>query len=191
MRLFGKSGRARLMFSAAAGALTLGSGAAWAQDNAPINVAPQSLTSALYDYGRQVDRQVMFTPGIAASKTTAGVSGVTDESTALTQLLAGTGLTYRTEGDVFVIVQAGEGGSSPQGESAAGEGAEVEALIVTAQKREEAIQDVPIAISAFTQKDLEEQKIEGGYDLLKAIPNVIFSKSNFSSYNFSIRGIGT
>ena len=38
MRLFGKSGRARLMFSAAAGALTLGSGAAWAQDNAPINV---------------------------------------------------------------------------------------------------------------------------------------------------------
>src|SRR5690606_2468016 len=67
----------------------------------------------------------------------------------------------------------------------------VEALIVTAQKREEAIQDVPIAISAFSQRALEEQKIEGGFDLMKAIPNVTFSKSNFSSYNFSIRGVGT
>jgi iron complex outermembrane receptor protein len=50
---------------------------------------------------------------------------------------------------------------------------------------------VPIAISAFTQKSLDAQKIEGGFDLLKAIPNVSFSKSNFSGYNFSIRGIGT
>ena len=189
MRLFGKSGRVRLMFSVAAGALAISSGAAWAQDKAKINIAPQGLTSALYEFGSQTSRQVMFTPGVTASKTTAGVSGVPDEQAALEQLLNGTGLTYRTEGDVFVIVQAGEGGSSPQG-AGADEGA-VEALIVTAQKREEAIQDVPIAISAFSQRALEEQKIEGGFDLLKAIPNVTFSKTNFSSYNFSIRGVGT
>ncbi|HEX5776669.1 MAG TPA: TonB-dependent receptor, partial [Caulobacteraceae bacterium] len=53
------------------------------------------------------------------------------------------------------------------------------------------IQDVPIAISAFSQERLEAEKIEGGFDLLKAIPNVSFSKNNFTSYNFSIRGIGT
>ncbi|MNX54924.1 Pesticin receptor precursor [compost metagenome] len=34
-------------------------------------------------------------------------------------------------------------------------------------------------------------KIEGGSELLRAIPNVSFSKNNFSMYNFSIRGIGT
>jgi outer membrane receptor protein involved in Fe transport len=67
----------------------------------------------------------------------------------------------------------------------------VEEIIVTAQKKEEAIQDVPIAISAFTQEGLEAQKIEGGGDLVKAVPNVSFSKNNFSSYNFQIRGIGT
>src|SRR5690606_36291376 len=77
-----------------------------------------------------------------------------------------------------------EGGTSA-------DGAAVDALIVTAQKLEENIQDVPIAISAFSQKTLEEQKIEGGFDLLKAIPNVTFSKNNFTGYNFSIRGIGT
>jgi len=64
-------------------------------------------------------------------------------------------------------------------------------IIVTAQKREQKIQDVPIAISAFSGKSLDEMKIEGGPDLLKSIPNVTFSKNNFSGYNFEIRGIGT
>lgn len=67
----------------------------------------------------------------------------------------------------------------------------VEDIIVTAQKREESIQDVPIAVSAFSAEMLDAMKIEGGSELMRAIPNVSFSKSNFSMYNFSIRGIGT
>jgi iron complex outermembrane receptor protein len=67
----------------------------------------------------------------------------------------------------------------------------IEEIIITAQKREERLQDVPIAISAFTSDDLAAQKIEGGFDLMKSIPNLTFSKSNFTSYNLSIRGVGT
>lgn len=67
----------------------------------------------------------------------------------------------------------------------------IEEIIVTGQKKEERIQDVPIAISAFSMENLDNQKIEGGFDLLKAVPNVTFSKSNFTGYNFQIRGIGT
>jgi iron complex outermembrane receptor protein len=67
----------------------------------------------------------------------------------------------------------------------------IEEIIVTGQKKEERLQDVPIAISAFSAEQLDAQKIEGGFDLLKAVPNVTFSKSNYSSYNFSIRGVGT
>ena len=67
----------------------------------------------------------------------------------------------------------------------------VDDIIVTAQKREESIQDVPIAVSAFSAENLDALKIEGGSELMRAIPNVSFSKSNFSMYNFSIRGIGT
>ena len=67
----------------------------------------------------------------------------------------------------------------------------VENIIVTAQKREESIQDVPIAVSAFSAEALDERKIEGGPELMRAIPNLAFSKNNFSMYNFSIRGIGT
>ena len=69
--------------------------------------------------------------------------------------------------------------------------ATIEDIIVTAQKREESIQSVPIAVSAFNAETLSAMKIEGGSELLRAIPNVAFSKNNFSMYNFSIRGIGT
>jgi iron complex outermembrane receptor protein len=67
----------------------------------------------------------------------------------------------------------------------------VEDVIVTAQKREQRIQDVPIAISAFNEEALTAQRIEGGVDLVRAIPNVAFTKTNFNSYNFQIRGLGT
>ena len=64
-------------------------------------------------------------------------------------------------------------------------------IIVTAQKRVERLIDVPIAITALSNEALDDYKIEGGSELLRAVPNVNFSKSNFSMYNFSIRGIGT
>ncbi|MGH8031748.1 MAG: TonB-dependent receptor domain-containing protein, partial [Luteimonas sp.] len=64
-------------------------------------------------------------------------------------------------------------------------------IVVTAQKKVENIQRVPIAISAFAGEDLNDRKIETGADLVTATPNVSFSKTNFASYNFQIRGIGT
>ncbi|MFC3079203.1 TonB-dependent receptor [Phenylobacterium terrae] len=70
-------------------------------------------------------------------------------------------------------------------------GTVVEELVVTAQRREEALQDVPIAVSAFDQGALERSRIEGGPNLVTAVPNVNFSKGNFTGYNFQIRGIGS
>ncbi len=67
----------------------------------------------------------------------------------------------------------------------------IETVVVTAQKRSENIQNVPIAISAFTQKELKAQQIAGGPDLIKEVPNLTFSKTNFTGYNIQIRGIGT
>ncbi|TRO89097.1 TonB-dependent receptor [Glycocaulis profundi] len=66
-----------------------------------------------------------------------------------------------------------------------------EVITVTAQRREQTIQDVPIAVTALSAEDLVGMRIEGGSELLRAVPNVAFSKANFSMYNFSIRGVGT
>jgi iron complex outermembrane receptor protein len=180
----------RLLCGAAAAAILASAGAAHAEEQAiRFEIPAQPLTAALNEFGVQSGSAVLFKADVTGAKLSRPLSGAVEPEMALAAMLDGTGLSYRREGDAFVIVQGGS--DAPQSGSAAGGGAEVEALIVTAQKKEENIQDVPIAISAFTSKDLEEQKIEGGFDLLKAIPNVTFSKNNFSSYNFSIRGIGT
>lgn len=63
-------------------------------------------------------------------------------------------------------------------------------VTVTTQKVEQSIQDVPIAVSAFDEAALNKLQLSGGPDLVKSIPNVSFTKSNFNGYNFKIRGIG-
>jgi outer membrane receptor protein involved in Fe transport len=182
-----KFSRARLMCSAAAMALALPL-AAHVQA-AEFNIAAQPLTSALKEFGMQSQYTIVAQPDVVATKTSRGVSQSAEPEIALAALLEGTGLDYRREGDTFLIVRA----DAPQSGSAAGGGADgtVEALIVTAQKREEDIQDVPIAISAFTQEDLTRQQIAGGPDLITQVPNMTFTKTNFSSYSVQLRGIGT
>ena len=63
-------------------------------------------------------------------------------------------------------------------------------IVVTAQRRAEALQDVPIAVSAFSAEALERQQIKTTSDLQLTLPNVTFTKTNFTSSSFTIRGIG-
>ncbi len=177
--------RTRLLCGAAAVALAIPVGAH--AQAAEFNIAAQPLTSALKEFGVQSQHTVVAQPDVVASKTSRGISQSAEPEIALAALLEGTGLTWRRDGDAFLIVRA----DAPQGGSAAGGGATVEALIVTAQKREEDIQDVPIAISAFSQEDLTRSQVAGGPDLMTQVPNFTFTKTNFSSYSIQIRGIGT
>jgi len=67
----------------------------------------------------------------------------------------------------------------------------VEEIIVTAQKREENVQDVPIAVTALTADDLLSQRIAFGAELTRAVPNLFFTRQLGGEYNFQIRGIGS
>ncbi len=68
--------------------------------------------------------------------------------------------------------------------------AQLEEVIVTAQKRLESAQDVPIAVTAFDKDAMEVKQILGFQDLRFTTPNVTASKTNFTGFNFQIRGIG-
>ena len=63
-------------------------------------------------------------------------------------------------------------------------------IIVTAQRQSQSLQEVPIAVSAFDAEALEAQQIENAADLQLTLPNVSFTKSNFTASSFTIRGIG-
>ena len=66
----------------------------------------------------------------------------------------------------------------------------VEDIVVTAQRQSQRLQDVPIAVSAFSAEALQEQQIENANDLQLSLPNISFTKTNFTSSSFTIRGIG-
>jgi iron complex outermembrane receptor protein len=72
-------------------------------------------------------------------------------------------------------------------------GSTFEEVIVTAQRREQSIYDVPVAISAFTPETMERQGIQDLTDIGKFVPNLNvtgFSAGHTSSTNPFIRGIG-
>jgi iron complex outermembrane receptor protein len=55
-------------------------------------------------------------------------------------------------------------------------------IIVTARRREERVQTVPIAVTAFTQANLDQRHIEQIRDLVRAVPSLSFS-ANASDVN--------
>ena len=68
-----------------------------------------------------------------------------------------------------------------------------EEIIVTAQKREQSIYEVPTAISAFSSDKIEAQGINGLIDIGKFVPNLnvtSFGAGQVTSVNPFIRGIG-
>ncbi|MBV1878446.1 MAG: TonB-dependent receptor [Pseudomonadales bacterium] len=69
----------------------------------------------------------------------------------------------------------------------------MEEVIVTATKREESVQDVPIAISAFLGEDLENRGVQDLYGLQEVSPSISVYSSNSESNGgtIRIRGVGT
>jgi len=155
-----------------------------------FDVPAQSAADGIAAFAQQADVQILVMEAATQGRHTQAVHGNMTTLAALDALLAGSGLNVIANDGRTVTLSA----SDPQSGSAAGDGADsgtVQALIVTAQKREENIQDVPIAMSAFTQEDLTRSQVAGGPDLMTQVPNFTFTKTNFSSYSIQIRGIGT
>lgn len=68
-----------------------------------------------------------------------------------------------------------------------------EDIIVTAQRREEAGQDVPIALTVFSGDDLRQLHISSNRDLITRVPSLMVSANNQtrSTEAFTLRGQGT
>ena len=66
----------------------------------------------------------------------------------------------------------------------------IEEVVVTARKRDESLQEVPIAITAFTEQTIERAGIERPADFISLMPNVtIVDTANVGDTQVSIRGI--
>lgn len=68
----------------------------------------------------------------------------------------------------------------------------LEAVTVTARKREETLQDVPVAVTAFTPETLDKLNIEDLADLDAQVPNLTIyaARGSTSTVTAYIRGVG-
>jgi len=53
----------------------------------------------------------------------------------------------------------------------------IEEVVVTARKREESLQEVPVAVTAFTSEMLEERQLQDVNDLARFAPGLVFDKA--------------
>jgi iron complex outermembrane recepter protein len=188
------------LFSSAA-AITIAFAAASAAHAAEtdFHIAPQPLRSALLQFGLQAGRTVVFGESVKFDQMTSGLTGKLDADDALRELLKGAGLSSRRSGQTYLItgqnmppaatVRATEEmPSSPQPDA---NKASSDDIVVTANRREEAIQKVAVSVQAFGSEALRKENVKNTYDIQRLVPGVIFTHNGgASSTMLFIRGQG-
>ncbi len=178
------------MGSATAVVMTTG---VFAQD---FTIPAGDLKTALDNYRAQVGVPLVVSTEAIKGIHTKGVTGDLSPDTALSRILNGTGfVVHRDASGMIAVVRENTSSVEPSIELAqaipAARGA-VETVTVTSSKLGGAdVQSIPIAITALSQEQLTATQTTGGPDLIKQVPNMTFTKTNFSGYSIQIRGIGT
>ncbi len=163
-----------------------------------FNIPGGDLKAALDIYAQRTGSQLIYSADAVAGAKTKGVRGDLSADDALSRILGDTGfVVHHHPGGTIAIVrerQSGDASDEPpmQLAQAAPPSRGIETVTVTSSKLGGAdVQSIPISITALSQEQLTATQTAGGPDLVKQVPNLTFSKTNFSGYNLEIRGIGT
>jgi len=100
-------------------------------------------------------------------------------------------------GLLLLASQGSRAGAGPADQPSAAASEGLQEIVVTATRREERLQDVPISVSAFSQEKLDIQGLKNIDDLSRLSPGVAFSRNGMGSsanYNdensdINIRGV--
>ncbi|HLA73110.1 MAG TPA: secretin and TonB N-terminal domain-containing protein, partial [Steroidobacteraceae bacterium] len=140
-----------------------------------FNIPSGDLGEALRAFGAVSNTQILFAPEVVTGRRSEGVRGHFSVEAAMSALLANTSLTYRvTASNVILVTLAAEPEPAPVKPVRPGAAAEpalqeyetLEAVVVTANKRLENIQDVPSSVLVVTQESIERSNIRDFDDLV-------------------------
>ncbi|MFN7030902.1 MAG: TonB-dependent receptor plug domain-containing protein, partial [Sphingopyxis sp.] len=91
-----------------------------------------------------------------------------------------------------VAAQAQSSDAPPPADEAARDGARPsEDIIVTATRRSERLQDVPLSVTAFGQRELDDLGIVGYEGIAQNTPGIVVNRPTQNFNNFTARGINT
>lgn len=163
-----------------------------------------NLSNALRDFAQKTRQQLVFTESLTAGKRAPAIIGNFSADEALRRLLSRTGLVARRMASNVILIEREAAVVPPSSAKPSYAGAvapsltapgprsadaplAIEEIIVTARRRQESQQKVPIAITSFTQKELTQRNIKTDADLLRGVTSVGVFGFRDSSY-ISIRG---
>ncbi len=164
-----------------------------------FNIPDGDLKSALDSYTRQAGVTLVYSRDAVKGVHSGGAKGNLSSDAALSRILNGTGFAVHHNSDSALTIVRDQSSdnletvpSTLQLAQAAPPRAAVETVTVTSSKLGGAdIQNIPISITALSQEQLTATQTAGGPDLVKQVPNMTFTKTNFTGYSIQLRGIGT
>jgi iron complex outermembrane receptor protein len=181
-----------------------------------FDIAPQGLSGALLEMSRQANVDVMASESLTHGQTAPAVHGSMTPARALSRVLANANLSYRASADGGFIVESKAGrpgtidvaqnASPPTAASAPvatapdassptsklGASGAVEQVIVTAQRRAEGIENVPMSVQAFGGDTLNNLNIHSTDQLQFATPGFVNTGTAGDGISsIYIRGVGS
>lgn len=108
-----------------------------------------------------------------------------------TKLLGGVAALSLMAGSAFA--QAQQQAQAQQAQAQQAQTGALEEIVVTAQRRSESLQSVPIAVSAFTSAELERRQVTKTIDLVNFVPNMTGSNNTSlgTANTYSLRSLSS
>ncbi|MBB2198812.1 TonB-dependent siderophore receptor [Gluconacetobacter sp. 1c LMG 22058] len=157
------------------------SSAMTADQSKSFSIPAGSLAKTLTSFGAQSGKQVSVETSVIQGLSSPGVAGLMTAQQALTQLLAGTGLTYRLSGNVVTLVKASANitlgpvrvGGTLNRESATGPGVGYVAhYTASGSKTDTPLTEIPNSIYVVTKQQIQDQQPQNIMEALRYTPGV-------------------
>ncbi len=147
-----------------------------AADSQVFNIKSQPLAKSLLEYSDSTDIIIMAPTKLVRDKQAPALQGSFSSAKALETLLAGSGLTYSQGEDGSIRIELA-GAVDPNSEAGEREHERknniIEEMIVTAQKREQSVKDVPVSITTLSEDLLDKNNVTSIDDLSVLVPGLV------------------
>jgi iron complex outermembrane recepter protein len=174
-------------------ALVLGAaamGTALAQ-TATFDLPEQDAATGISEFARQANLQIIAPANKLKGVKTHMLYGAMDARAALKQLLEGTGLAIASDDGRTISLRLIDAAQGHTSELAPIDTGALEEIVVTAQKRVEDLQKVPISIAVLSGEKLEQLQASSFDDYAKYLSSVNFQSNGPGQAQLYFRGISS
>jgi len=153
------------------------------------DIPAQPLAQALAAFAKQSGLHLVYVSAVAANHRSNAVASGLSVNEALARLMQGTGLRfeYLTPDTIRIFAATPSAEAGPKAPTRE----ELFEVIITANRREENLQDVPITVQTINGEQLKQLSLTTFNDLLQYTSNVTYSGNGPGTGNVFIRGLSS